>query len=333
MSRKIVIFLFENNVKRCYAYCVIIDYSKVGANRMLKIKKVLHSSIYIVILCIIITIIMGVSAASTLSISSVYYDNSKSGGSSTTVSGAIDELYNLVENPPKIVAYTYNENSSASNYCVTGYEDTCVKTKCYESKTAGSCPAGTIIDYMVNDYDKVRFHVMFDEGTTLTMQSQRNTVQWGVWNSTGSNTDEPYMLSTTMNQTITWKNVNTQTYTLGTTVFKTNAYTGCSAYNSCTINKYTMDQKTARSRFITVQEASLLGCTDQNGSCPKWMYNYLSNSTSNGGTADENNLGYWTLNAYTGSNNIIFVINNKGAVMQGYALNGYATRAVVVVNK
>ena len=40
------------------------------------------------------------------------------------------------------VAYTYNSSS-----CVTGEEETCVETSCYENSSVGSCPAGTIIKY------------------------------------------------------------------------------------------------------------------------------------------------------------------------------------------
>ena len=58
-------------------------------------KKVISHTIAFV-LGAIVFVIIGVYAASTLSSSSVYYDNSESGGSSTNVSGAIDELYEKI---------------------------------------------------------------------------------------------------------------------------------------------------------------------------------------------------------------------------------------------
>ena len=98
------------------------------------LKKVTTHTIAFV-LGAIVFIVIGAYAASTLSSSSVYYDNSTSGGSSTNVSGALNELYNLSDirkRPNIIVGYTYNQTSGASNYCVSGDENTCVKTKCYE---------------------------------------------------------------------------------------------------------------------------------------------------------------------------------------------------------
>lgn len=46
-------------------------------------------------------------------------------------------------------AYTYNQTKGVSNYCITGMESVCKKTACYNIRTAGSCPAGTIIRYKV----------------------------------------------------------------------------------------------------------------------------------------------------------------------------------------
>jgi len=112
-----------------------------------------------------------------------------------------------------------------------------------------------------------------------------------------------------------WTNVLDQTYTMGTTIFKDNAFTECSSYNSCTTNTYTLGERTAKARMITVQEAHGLGCTGSPKSCPIWMYNYLSfssssggsgsggSSSSNGGTVNQtggeygSNDGYWTMNA------------------------------------
>ena len=79
-------------------------------------------------------------------------------------------------------AYTYSTDASNGNYCITGKESTCQKTTCYQNKTEGSCPSGTIINYKVNDTDEVFFHVMFDDGDTLTMQSQQTIVDNIKWN-------------------------------------------------------------------------------------------------------------------------------------------------------
>jgi len=127
--------------------------------------------------------------------------------------------------------------------------------------------AGTIVQYKVNDYIIKYFHVVSDNGDTLTLQQRENIVYDTMWYEDASdNTKEPLtILSALENATSTWTNVSDQTYTLGSTTFKDNAYTGCS-YDStnkvfnCTMNRYTLGPRTAKARMITVQEASHLGC-------------------------------------------------------------------------
>ena len=325
------------------------------------IKKVVTHSIAFV-LGIIVCTVVGVYAASTLSSSSVYYDNSTSGGTSTNVAGALDELYSKskLKNRSNIVeAYTYNQTSGTSNYCVTGDEETCVETKCYESTTAGSCPAGTIIIYKVNENEIVRFHVMYDNGATLTMQSQRNTIyntQWidkadyAIENTDGTscsytacNDEGPItILEALESATAGWSNVKPQTYTMGTTIFKTNAYTGCYPADTCDKNIYTLPQRTAKARMITVQEALNLGCAENNKNCPIWMYNYLTNSKSNGGTIDDSNngpngtgnTGYWMLNGYTSYAYFAWYVYYDSYVHYYYLdHNAFGARAVVEINK
>ena len=258
-----------------------------------------------------------------------------------------------------IVAYTYNQDSTAANYCVTGDEETCVETTCYESSDANSCASGTILDYKVNDTDTVRFHVMYDNGNTLTMQSQKNNVYGVAWISNKdyltANTDETVCNYDTCNdegpitalnalesKTSEWKHVNNQIYTMGTTVFKTNAYTGCSSYSSCTVNTYILPERTAKARMITVQEAFDLGCTQTGKSCPKWMYNYLDKSTSYEGTKDDStiangssvNSGYLTMNAYLSNTYKVWSVDYIGYLGYRDASNSNpGVRAVVEIDK
>ena len=241
----------------------------------------------------------GVYAITTIAGSNITYSNTKSGLTSTDVQGAIDELYEKadIRKVGKFVAaYTYNE--SGANKCITGDEETCKKTTCYKVKTADSCPAGTIIKYKVNDTDIVNFHVMFDNGSTMTMQSQRNTIYNTPWYESVDNTKGPItILPALENATAGWTNVNNQTYTLGTTDFSgKGAYTGCMTDNRCYGNTYTLDSRTAKARMMTYQEAVALGCTYE-GNCPIWMLNYLENSTELGGTVNDITLGHWMMNA------------------------------------
>ena len=125
----------------------------------------------------------GVVYASNATASSITFSNGSTNLTATNVQKAIDALYlKSKESSEKIVAaYTYNSSS-----CVTGDESSCVKTTCYQSKTSRSCPAGTIIDYKVNSSTTVRFHALYDSGSTMTMQSQKATIYKRLWNNLSS---------------------------------------------------------------------------------------------------------------------------------------------------
>ena len=332
---------------------------------MKKIKGFVNKNYKVVIGIIIgitISIGIGVSAVAT---KDVVYDNSKSGLTSTNMQGAIDELntkattkineaekkcptgYICTKSNSNIVkAYTYNSTS-----CITGEESTCVENSCYVSQTSGSCPAGTIIKYKVNDSTTKYFHVLHDDGATMTLQQRENIVKNSPWNYdstgvSGDNTSGPMtVLPQLESATSGWTNVNDQTYTMGTTNFNnTNAYTGCSSYNSCTTNTYTLGQRTAKARMITVQEAAAVGCTNSSKSCPNWMNNYLACSTNYGGTVSEgscgypDNDGYWTMSTYSSKKTqdnafaYAWLVGSTGNVLEGYYY-AYGARAVVVINK
>ena len=135
-----------------------------------------------------------------------------------------------------------------------------------------------------------------------------------------------------------------QTYSLGTTVFKDNAFTGCSydgtnkVYN-CTTNVYTLEQRISKASMISVQEAHSLGCTQDNQSCPVWVYNYLYDA-SNRGTVNQSggdygaNYGYWTMNGRSSDSTIAWRVYFCGVLTDArtnYNLGG--VRAVVVIEK
>lgn len=297
-----------------------------------------------------------VYATSVLSSSEVSYDNSKSHSSSDNVQGAIEELYRKSSNCTAgscslvdskfIIGYIYNQNQNSENYCVTGDEETCARTDCYTSSSK-ICPAGTIIDYIVSGdkNNKVRFHVMYDNGQTLTMQSQENIIRNVAWYTQQDNTKGPLtILSQLEKATEGWSNIENQTYTMGTTTFRKNEWTGCSSPSSCTSNKYTLASRTAKARMITVQEADVLGCTTQDGSCPIWMYNYVYNATKYGAKVDDNtvtnginNHGYWTMSSYLSDSIHAWYIAKNGTIFANYStgttLGLYGARAVVVVSK
>lgn len=248
---------------------------------------------------------------------------------------SVDEPQIIVPEVAKLIekAFTYNQTTGATNYCVTGDESTCQSTTCYEATEANSCAPGTIIDYKVNDTDTVRFHVMYDNGSTITMQSQKNTIYNVAWyEATTTNTEGPLTaLIALENKTSEWNNVNKQTYTLGTTIFKTNKFTGCESYNLCYVNTYTLPERTANARMISVQEAADLECTESSNSCPIWMYNYLFSSPN----SDEIvNYGYWTMNAYAPENYNAWSVSYLGRLSNNsVSYTGNGIRAVVQINK
>lgn len=246
-------------------------------------------------------------------------------------------------------AYTYNQVTGSSNYCITGEEATCEATTCYTNKNVGSCLPGTIIKYAVNDKNSYYFYVIHDDGETMTLQQRENTVYNTAWNEKASdNTKGPLTILPKLEEkTKDWNNVETQTYTMGTTDFNgTNAFTGCNFINggipSCEANNYTLEQRSGKARMLTVQEASAVGCTGSSGTCPIWMHNYLKQSTQYGGTIDDthtenggtNNNGYFTMQAYASAQSRAFIIDQGGYLTDvGISRTFYGARAVIVVTK
>lgn len=320
---------------------------EVNLYGVVEVKEVLKRN-YKMVLGIIIGILIsgvGVYATITISSSNVSYNNSQSGLKSTDIKGAIDELYEKTDIRKQgnyVSGYTYSTENSTK--CITGEENTCKKSTCYKSKTSGSCKSGDIIKYKVNDTDIVTFHVMNDNGPTLTMQSQKNIINNIEWNKESDNTKGPMTVLPALEKTTKgWSNVNDQTYTMGSTSFDGNSNTGCKINNTeiiCTRNRYTLEERTAKARMITAQEAAKLGCRESSGSCPIWMYNYLAVSTYYGGTMNDKSLyenignnGYWTMSTDLNSNNVFQIDFVAMIRSNNQNLPSYGARAVVVVSK
>ncbi len=249
------------------------------------------------------------------------------------------ETQNMNTNKDIKVAYTYDANS-----CITGEEQTCVKTTCYENANKGACQAGTIIKYAVNTSEEKYFYVLHDDGKTMTLQQRENTVYNTAWYADSKdNSKGPLsILPVLEDATKTWSNVNNQTYTMGTTNFNdTNAYTGCSASSgeafTCNVNTYTLAQRTAKARMITLQEANEVGCKMYGEkSCPIWMYNYLNESTNYGGTVNDNtgnlNYSYMTMSAISENSGYNGIINNYGGSGTGNGVDVANSGARAVIN-
>ena len=289
--------------------------------------------------------------------------------SSDNIQDAIDELYTLSRTKTKIKAWEYHETGNSK--CINGEEDTCISTTCY--KSGSTCEAGTVIKYYVNDNEFHYFYVLRDNGTTITMQQRENTIRNISWhagansNSSGPDTILPQLEYATS----TWTNVNVLEYTPGTTTLYTNANTGCTFsgrangtyLTSCGTNTYTssvLGTRTARSRMITILEASATGClvykdgaqytnimgnsinAYNRGSCPDYMHNYLYDSTSYGGSYKDNtrnalgkyDYGYWTLSASSSYSANAWIVSHSG-YLDNYNTSyaRFGARAVVEITK
>ena len=265
-----------------------------------------------------------VYAATTVASSTVTYSNSKSGLSSTTVQGAIDELYTKTKSSassinalPNIVA-AYKYSTTTATKCTTGNESTCVVTYCYTSSTAGSCEPGTIIKYRVNDSEIRAFNVVSDNGSTITMQeiATNADTMWYYDISYGPVS----LLNIISSYTKNWTNVKTLSYMMGV---GSPRFTACQAYNECSSNSYTKTI-TGKARVITLQEATALGCTNIYGSCPEWVV-----SNPNKGTIHM----IWTLNTVYDTTNQAWVISHYRYLDKKTTSENTAYKVVVDIDK
>ena len=262
--------------------------------------------------------------------------------------------------------YTYNENGTGSGKsytgCLGGEEAGCKKI---DVTSTSSYPVGTIVKYEVAPNVEKYFNVLYDNDNddnpdnngTLILQQRENTIYSTPWydssddNSHGPTTVLPVLENATKN----WTYVNDQTYQMGTTKFGTGSYK--TAYTGApweeggvaipNANTYTLEERTAKARMITVQEANQMGCmrkmSDEstNMSCKKFMNNYLYESTTYGGTviddyytAGDHNWGYWTMSGISSNVRLAFIISCYGYTYD-YSTPAVraSARAVVEINK
>lgn len=126
------------------------------------------------------------------------------------------------------------------------------------------------------------------------MKQREETVYNTRWYDQGSDNSKVTitLLQALEDATSGWTNVLSQTYTLGSTIFKDNAFTGCT-YNETT---------------------KKFNCTKTINSCPIWMSNYLYQSTNYGGTENKTggdygmNSAYWTMSANSTVNIAVWLI-------------------------
>jgi hypothetical protein len=229
-------------------------------------------------------------------------------------------------------AALYNDSVSKGEdgYCVTGEENTCKGTTCYEDKSVGSCEAGTIILYRVNNDEIYAFNVLHDDGDTMTLQSM-DVIASSAWYESRNGKYGPITALTSITEaTKNWNNVNDLTYILGETIFlkypndsnNANYYTSCKTYNTCTTNYYSLSNDlttNVKARIISVQEAVDLGCKTSTYSCPTWINRSKTN--------------YWAINNYSESANAYIIDSNLTISGNKWVDSKYYLKAVIEINK
>ena len=280
-----------------------------------------------------------------------------------------------------VYRYNENGTGTGLAYtgCLGGEEAGCVDV-INEINGTTEYNAGDVIKYQVNDTEVKYFNVLYDNDKdtdednngTLTLQQRENTVYSTPWCSkedyiSAGGTEEDYgkngkndkgpitILNALENATKTWANVNNQAYTLGETIFGTGEFatakTSCNhidnsplGFTQCDGNSYSQLVRTnVKARLITAQEASEMNCKFGSSiSCNKFMSNYLSVSTSYGGsvndnyhTATDNNHAYWTSSTPNNSSNNGILVSPSRYIFDAYPVSVlYAgARAVVNINK
>lgn len=230
-------------------------------------------------------------------------------------------------------AFIYNEDESAENYCVTGEEETCALTSCYENDLEGSCEIGTIIKYRVKEDTEHFFYVLHDDGEKMTLQQRENTTPNVLWYDVDVNDHSKgplTALSLLEEATKDWNNVNDLNYEMGKTAFiGDNFHTGCNK-TSCEEDLYSLKKENVKSRMVTLQEILHTGC-ERYKTCSKMLYQFLSNEEIPDSTISR---GYWMMTADPLSSEDVYRMAANGYISSGnIEMPYYGARAVIEINK
>ena len=267
-------------------------------------------------------------------------------------------------NPHIKAVYRYNESGTGTGLeytgCLGGTEAGCTDIV---STVRGDTNynTGDIVKYEVKPGVEKYFNVLYDNGTTLTMQQRENTIYSTAWYAASNNNSQgpTTVLPALENATSDWEYVNDQNYTARTTEFGTGTFktanTACTwtegatpNATQCSGNTYPVFTKTnVKARMITANEAGDMNCKiyksdgSSNMSCKKFMNNYLYQSTTYGGTLEDDyhtgsdhNYGYWTMSSNLSSSPYALNVSHSGFVGHDRTSGLYnGARAVVVIDK
>ena len=292
-----------------------------------KIGKFIRNNILGFIIGVIVSTTVGVGAATMFASSDVVYDNSSSGGSSQTVQGALDELYEKASTCKSDKVY-FNG--------IPIYFNPVSGTTCSDytsSQSTGTAKTGCLKWYIFS-YQK--------SSDTVDMILDHNTTYKVAWNSSGRNASGPSELLTQLqSDTSSWTGV----------VARTDSYTD-------PLKGYTIDYSGYRARLIEANEIAKITGADTAlqwdsgkpysdtptigrhsstyyldgayGTNPKWktqvakskgashyawLFDYTKGCISYGcNTANSNIYGYWTSSASAHSSGGAWDVYNDGRV-------------------
>ena len=313
-----------------------------------KIGKFIRNNILGFIIGVIVSTTVGVGAATMFTSSDVVYDNSSSGGSSQTVQGALDELYEKASTCKSDKVY-FNG--------IPIYFNPVSGTTCSDytsSQSTGTAKTGCLKWYIFS-YQK--------SSDTVDMILDHNTTYKVAWNSSDNNASGPSELLTQLqSDTRSWTGV----------VARTDSYTD-------PLKGYTIDYSGYRARLIEANEiAKITGAdtalqwdsgkpfaddtptigthssyyyfdgaygtdsiwqtqvaTSTGASHYAWLFDYTKGCTSYGcNTANSGTYGYWTSSASASRSYYAWHVTASGRV--GYDNVGSVARGlrpVITISK
>lgn len=242
-----------------------------------------------------------------------------------------DEFAVKEKNPNILNVYKYVESENVSEKCLAGKEEVCEEITNINGDTEYT--PGTIIKYKVNDDDDgTYFNVLHDDGDTLTLQTTQSIAS-SKWYSSNDSTFGPLAaLDAVETATENWDNVNNFDYSIGDNKSSL-GYSGCINYRRCEVEKYTLSRTDKKARLLIIQEAAALDCSDYGGSCKDFLFNYMYDAATYGGTFEDDTYYYWLMNTQSNSDIHGWSIYFNGGTSYVAASNNNKVRAVVEINK
>lgn len=234
----------------------------------------------------------------------------------------IKTISNDKNNKYRLIA-EFNDNRYATlkigSFIASNISNICVKQN--NLCSLEDIKSGISLDIVVSDIETYNFNVLSDDGNKLILIMNNSFTDNIFWSNSTNDLGPSDILNYLDAKTKNWTNVLDIAYTLNGD--NESNYTGCSSYNICTDNIYTMSTKNSKARLVTLQELTNVGCANVAGSCPAWLGSNLNASSSN---------GYWTSTA--NSTNYAWIVSYDNKVNNVLVnTDNIKIRPVIVIDK